>query len=484
MKSDRSSLRALPSVDRLLRDPAAAQLIERYPRRLVTEAMREVLDAVRSSARSRAAAELPGPSDLIRRVSERLSAISLARLRPVVNATGVVLHTNLGRACLAPEAVAAVAAVAAQSSNLEYELGPGRRGERDVHVEEHLCAITGAEAATVVNNNAAAILLALDTLAGGREVVVSRGELIEIGGSFRIPEIIAKSGAKLHAVGTTNRTHPYDYERAIGTDTALLLKVHTSNYRVVGFTAEVELPALVELGRKHGLPVMEDLGSGALVDLTAYGLPKEPVVSDRLRMGASVVSFSGDKLLGGPQAGILVGGQGTIEAMRRNPLKRALRCDKLTLAALEATLRLYRTAPDLTAALPTLRALTRPLADIDRIARAACVSLQAILGPDYHVAIIDAETEIGSGALPTETLPSRAVAISHDHIGPHEIAARFRGSDPPIIGRVHEGKFLLDMRCIGNPGEAVPDNQRRAREAPARAVGAEQQPRPSARDPS
>jgi L-seryl-tRNA(Ser) seleniumtransferase len=336
------------------------------------------------------------------------------------------------------------------------DLAGGERGERDHHIEEHLCALTGAEAAVAVNNNAAAVLLGLNTFADGREVIVSRGELVEIGGSFRIPEILAKSGARLREVGTTNRTHESDYERAIGADTALLLKVHPSNYRVEGFTAEVSLEQLLALGRARGLPVMEDLGSGALIDLADYGLPHEPLVSERVRLGVDVVTFSGDKVLGGPQAGILVGKRDTIEAIRRNPLKRALRCDKMTLAALEATLRLYRTNPNLAAVLPTLRLLTRPIAEMNAVASEAVPLVRRALGDGYDVEVVDAESQIGSGALPTRTLASRAMVISHPDVPAHQIAARFRAGDPPIIGRVHQDRFWLDLRCVEDAAHLVP----------------------------
>jgi L-seryl-tRNA(Ser) seleniumtransferase len=311
-----------------------------------------------------------------------------------------------------------------------------------------------------VNNNAAAVLLVLNTLAEGREVIVSRGELIEIGGSFRIPEILAKSGAVLREVGTTNRTHAADYARAIHERTGLLLKVHPSNYRIAGFTAEVPLATLVELGRRHGLPVMEDLGSGALADLRSYGLPHEPVVRERVDLGADVVTFSGDKLLGGPQAGLIVGRREAIERIRRNPLKRALRCDKLTLAALDATLRLYRTAPDLVSVLPTLRLLTRSTTDLEAVGRQAMTGIAAVLGEDFRIDLVDSNCEIGSGAQPTETLPSKAIVITHPDIGPLEIAAQFRNSDPPILGRVHDDRFWLDLRCITDPTELVPNTPR------------------------
>jgi L-seryl-tRNA(Ser) seleniumtransferase len=455
MSARTTALRALPAVDRLLRHPEAEKLAGRYPRDLIAQMLREALGEARAHLANGRVDAPPSDEELVRAAASRLAARLASSLRPVVNASGVVLHTNLGRAALAPQALEAVRA-AAGASNLEYDLATGSRSDRDFHVEEHLRALAGAEAATAVNNNAAAVLLALDTLAEGREVVVSRGELIEIGGSFRIPEILAKSGALMREVGTTNRTHPSDYERALGPQTALLLKVHPSNYRIEGFTADVPLRVLVELGGRHGLPVMEDLGSGALVDLSRWGLPREPVVADSVRCGADVVTFSGDKLLGGPQAGLLVGRREAIERMRRNPLKRALRCDKMTLAALEATLRLYGTAPDLAAAIPTLRALTRGLDELERLGRAVLPLLAAALGAEYRLELVAAESRIGSGAQPTETIPSRAIAIAHPSIGPLEVAARFRAAHPPIVGRVHDDRFCLDLRCIERPEEIVP----------------------------
>jgi L-seryl-tRNA(Ser) seleniumtransferase len=456
MTNRTAALRSLPSVDQMLRHPQMLALLDRYSRGLVTDVVRERLDQIRADLGKGVIDRVPSDADLIAQVADRLRTSAEPSLQPVVNATGVVLHTNLGRAVLAPEAVQAMVSVAQCPSSLEYDLDGGGRGDRDTHVETQLCELTGAEAATAVNNNAAAVLLALNTLAEGREVIVSRGELIEIGGSFRIPEILAKSGAVLREVGTTNRTHAADYEKAINERTGLLLKVHPSNYRIAGFTAEVPLEALVELGRKHGLPVMEDLGSGALVDLQAYGLPHEPVVRERVQLGADVVTFSGDKLLGGPQAGLVVGRREIVDRVRRNPLKRALRCDKLTLAALDATLRLHRTSPDLAAALPTLRSLTRPIADLEVTGRQALGRIAQALGDDYQVELVDSQSEIGSGAQPTETLPSKAIVITHPSIGPLEIAARFRHNDPPILGRVHDDRFWLDLRCVEDPNDLVP----------------------------
>jgi L-seryl-tRNA(Ser) seleniumtransferase len=450
-------LRALPSVDRLLATAEAQELLARLPRPLVTDALRAVLDDRRQVLR-----RAVGPAgsieavELVRQAARRLDLLSRPALVPVVNATGVLVHTNLGRAPLPEEVVAAIAAAARGPVALEYDLERGRRGERDDLVAGDLAALTGAPAATVVNNNAAAVVLVLNTLAEGREVIVSRGELIEIGGSFRIPEILAKSGARLREVGTTNRTHLDDYRAAIGAETAVLLKIHTSNYRIVGFTSAVGLEDLVALGRERGLPVIEDLGSGALVDLAVLGLPKEPVVRERVAAGADLVTFSGDKLLGGPQAGIIAGRADLVARVRANPLRRALRPGKLALAGLAATLRVYRTAPDLARAFPVLRAACRSLESIEETAYEAAELLARALGPAYRVALVESECEIGSGALPDARLPSRALALTHASEGPDAIAARFRAADPPIIGRIRDGAFLLDVRAVFDAAVLVP----------------------------
>jgi L-seryl-tRNA(Ser) seleniumtransferase len=460
MASQAELLRTIPSVDRVLSCTAARPLLARFQRAYVIEAIRAVLeDARREMVAERRPA--PAPEEVVARALERMTAQQPLALRPVVNATGVVLHTNFGRALLATEAIDALTQVAAHATNLEYDLVRGERGDRDDLISDDLCALTGAEAATVVNNNAAAVLLALNTLAEGREVIVSRGELIEIGGSFRIPDVMAKSGALLREVGTTNRTHADDYAAALSAQTALLLKVHTANYRIVGFTSDVSLETLVGIGHARNLPVMEDLGSGALIDLSAYGLPKEPVVAERIRMGADVVTFSGDKLLGGPQAGLIVGRREWIARIKRNPLKRALRCDKLTLAALAATLRLYRMAPDLRTALPTLRWLTRSLPDMEAVGQMALPALRAALGQGFVVELVGSESEIGSGALPIENLPTRAISITHRNVGADDIASRFRSADPPIIGRIQAGRFLLDLRGIFEPSDLVPHRSQR-----------------------
>jgi L-seryl-tRNA(Ser) seleniumtransferase len=362
----------------------------------------------------------------------------------------------LGRALLPQAAIDAMLTVADRPINLEYDLAAGKRGKREETLQNLLIDLTGAEAATVVNNNAAAVLLGLHTLAEGKEVIVSRGELIEIGGAFRIPEIMAKSGAVLREVGATNRTHPPDYENAVNEKTALLLKVHTSNYKIVGFTAEVTLEQLVALGKKHRLPVMEDLGSGAFVDLSNYGLPKEPIVAERIQAGADVVTFSGDKILGGPQAGLIVGKRELIARMNRNHLQRALRCGKLTLAALEATLRRYRQSPNIVEEIPTLRAFTRPLEEIRKMSEVLLPELQKALGAEFELRLEESTAQIGSGALPTEELPTLVVTIEHQKMSANSIAQKFRAANPPIIGRINNDRFLLDLRCIFNANDLIP----------------------------
>ena len=451
-------LRELPGVDRLLAHERAHALLARFSRAYVLQQCRDVLDELRAEIRNGHAVAVGGlgEASILARIEDRIGAARELGLTRVVNATGTVLHTNLGRALLAKEATDAVCRASAAAVNLEYDLVRGERGRREQVIEELLVDLTGAEAATVVNNNAAAVLLALNTLARGKEVVVSRGELIEIGGAFRIPDIMERSGAILKEVGTTNRTHPADYERAITERTGLLLKVHTSNYRIVGFVAEVSLTELVAIGKRRGVPVMEDLGSGALVDLSQYGLPKEPVVAERISLGADVVTFSGDKLLGGPQAGLVVGTATCLNQLSSNPLHRALRCGKLTIAALEATLKLYRESADFAARIPTLQAFVRPLAEMETIGRRVIPALNDVLGPGFHASLEDGMSQVGSGALPTEELPTKVVAVTHDRLEAHRIAERFRGARPPIIGRVKDDRFLLDLRTIFEPEDLIP----------------------------
>ncbi len=461
MKPETNLLRELPSVDRVMSHPAAAPLLERFSRPFVTDTLRDLIDELRQVIKS--GHDLPPDrlhdESIITDLEKKLAVTTRPGMVRVVNASGTILHTNLGRALLSEAAAEAVGLVARHPVNLEFDLRQGKRGRREAAIESLLRELTGAEAAAVVNNNAAAVLLGLNSMAEGKNVIVSRGELIEIGGSFRIPEVMAKSGAVLREVGTTNRTHPRDYAEAIDENTGLLLKVHTSNYRVVGFAAEVELKDLVAIGRERGVPVMEDLGSGALVDLAALGLPREPLVAERVAMGADVVTFSGDKILGGPQAGLMAGRKVWIERMNRNPLKRALRCDKLTLAALEATLRSYVQSPDLLSEIPTLRAFSRPLDEIEEDGRKVMPRLRERLGPDYELELADSTCQIGSGALPTEEIPSKGIAVRSHAMSADDVARVFRQADPPVIGRINNDRFILDLRSAGDPESLVPNFQ-------------------------
>jgi L-seryl-tRNA(Ser) seleniumtransferase len=435
-----------------------APSLERFSREYITQQCRATLDELRRAIHHGtppAAGDLDEAS-ILARLEQRIAADSESKLHRVVNATGTILHTNLGRALLPHQAVRALTEAAEHTVNLEYDLSRGERGQREHLIEELLRDLTGAEAGTVVNNNAAAVLLGLNTLAEGKEVIVSRGELIEIGGAFRLPEIMAKSGAILKEVGTTNRTHPEDYEKAIGERTALLLKVHTSNYRIVGFSSEVGLTQLVAIGKKHHIPVMEDLGSGALLDLSRFGLPKEPVVAEQLALGADLVTFSGDKVLGGPQAGLMVGKQPCVSQIVKNPLHRALRCGKLTIAALEATLRLYRQSARPAEEIPTLKAFSRTLADIEALAALVLPALRKELGDGFRLSLEDSTAQIGSGALPTAEVPTKVIAIAHTRIDAERIAERFRQAHPPILGRISEDRFLLDLRTVFDPQELIP----------------------------
>jgi len=442
----------MPPVDECLRaienGPHAQGLSRAHLKRLVQQALDGLRADVMAQRTSGSDDRSAMTAEIVKRVELALAADEPA-VKPLVNATGVVLHTNLGRALLAEPAIEAIEQAARAPLNLEFNLQTGERGDRDDLVEPQLCALTGAEAATVVNNNAAAVLLVLNTLAAGREVIVSRGELIEIGGAFRIPDVMSRSGARLREVGTTNRTHRADYANAIGPDTALLMKVHPSNYRVVGFTSEVELKELAELGREQGIDVVEDLGAGALIDLSQFGLPHEPVVADRIAAGASIVTFSGDKLLGGPQSGLIVGRRALIDRLKANPLKRALRCDKLTLAALDATLRIYLRSGDIADAIPTLRLLGRKPSELRTVATQACQIILERLGSAFKVEVTDSTSEIGSGAMPAESLTSVAVTITHPSVSPEAIAAMFRRAR--IIGRISDDAFHLDMRTIEDP---------------------------------
>ena len=452
--ADKSELyRRLPSVDELLRLPDVACLVERGGHAAVAEAARSVLGRVReeiAAGRLNAAGVDLAISGLAEAVGRQLRQALQPSLRSVINAAGVVLHTNLGRAPLGSAALDHLREVAATYSNLEFDIVQGERGKRDVHVQRLFAQLFGSVApepvsTVVVNNNAAAVLLGLNTLAEGGEVIVSRGELVEIGGSFRIPEVMAKSGALLREVGTTNRTRIGDYERAINEKTRLLLRVHRSNFQITGFTEQPGLSELVDLGRKRGIPVMEDLGSGALVDLRSLGISGEPGVADSLRAGVDVVTYSGDKLLGGPQAGMLSGHRELIARIRSNPLFRALRVDKLTYAALEATLFAYvRQDHD---AIPALRMLRLSREEIQRRAEAIKKTLQSEKGR-LGMEMVDGQSVIGGGAAPAASLPTRLLAVTCAGLSADELAARLRACEPPVVARVEDGRLLLDLRTV------------------------------------
>ena len=447
------ALASLPSVDRLLRHRDAEPLIPLRGRAAVTDAIRRVLSAARADVAAGRTITEVGESVLLDRVARHLAAEARPSMRPVFNLTGTVLHTNLGRAPLPDDAVEAIRVAALRPTNIEFELDSGGRGDRDDHVEATLCRLTGAEAATVVNNNAAAVLLALNTLALRREVPTSRGELIEIGGSFRIPEIMTRAGCRLREVGTTNRVHLRDYAEAIGPRTGVVMKVHTSNYAIVGFTSNVPESELARLCHDRGVPFAVDLGSGMLVDLRRYGLPHEPTPSEALANGADIVTFSGDKLLGGPQAGIIVGRAALIERIKRNPLKRALRVDKLTIAALSAVLVLYRDPDRLAERLPVLRLLTRPLTDIRTMADRLEPMVAAAVGELAPVEVVSCDSQIGSGALPIQTIASAGLALRplpgrRTGTTLQRIAAAFRSLPVPVIGRIQDNAFILDLRCL------------------------------------
>ncbi len=446
-------LRQLPSVDGLAQACQQQNGAGSPHSALLLEAAREVLERKRGQILSASTPEELSAIDLRAEtlqaeVSDWLNRSRQPQFRRIINATGVILHTNLGRALLSRMAVENVARLASHYSNLEYDLERGQRGDRYVAVVGLLRRLTGAEDALVVNNNAAAVLLALQALAAGREVVVSRGELIEIGGSFRIPDIMRSSGALLQEVGTTNKTHLSDYQRAISERTALLLKVHTSNYRIIGFTEAVSREALVQLGNESQLPVMEDLGSGNLIDLAAYGLEREPTVPEVVRAGVDVVTFSGDKLLGGPQAGIIVGKKRYVEGLKRHPLNRALRIDKLTLAALEATLRHYLNPAAAVRDIPTLRMITAPVQEVNRRAQRLLRQLKGVIASHCSIGVQADASEVGAGALPLTKIPTRVLRVRSALMSATAIEQRFRRYDPAVLGRIQQDTFLLDMRMV------------------------------------
>lgn len=450
-------MRVLPSVDRVLRE--APQLAERWGHERVAKTIRNTLDQVRTNWGEFAALD---KSELLKRVvsmvTARLEQESMSSLVGVFNLTGTVLHTNLGRASLPQAALDRVRAVAGTPVNLEYDLDTGKRGDRDDHVEDLLRELCGVEAATVVNNNAAAVLLVLNTLANGLEVPVSRGELVEIGGSFRIPEIMQSSGCILVETGTTNRTHLKDYKNAVNDKTALLLKVHTSNYEIRGFAHSVAETDLAELAHQHGLSLFIDLGSGNLVDFSAFDLPDEPTVAQVVKGGADVVSFSGDKLLGGPQCGIIAGKRELITRMKNNPLKRALRVDKITLVALSEVLQLYRNPARLAQELPTLTALTRTPDEIRTQAERLAPVITEALAPRYGVTVSECSSQVGSGALPVDTLPGyglRISAVDGSDEAIRLLAESMRRLPVPVIGRINQGAYFLDLRCLDREEEFI-----------------------------
>ena len=457
----RAAASDIPSLDRLLRDPAFAPLLDGHGQTRVAAALRARLGALRQAAlENRLRHDALAPGALAADVGRALEEGARSRLRSVFNLTGTVLHTNLGRATLPEQALEPVMRALTTPVALEFDLGRGARGDRDELVEDLLCELTGAEAATVVNNNAAAVLLMLNALANRREVVVSRGELVEIGGAFRIPDIMTRAGAKLVEVGTTNRTHPADYENAVGPRTAMLMKVHCSNYAISGFTRSVDVAGVAEIAGRHGVPVGVDLGSGTLVDPARWGLPHEPTVRQAIEAGADLVTFSGDKLLGGPQAGLIVGRADLIKKIRRNPLKRALRVGKLTLAALEPVLALYRSPELLPERLSALRLMLRPQAAMQAQAARLKTPLQQALGPEWNVEDCAMSSQIGSGAMPVESLPSWGLCLRHAGTGGsgralERLARRLRELPQPVIGRIGDDALWLDLRCLEEGDEAA-----------------------------
>lgn len=443
-----AKLRELPSVSVVLDE--MADDISQHGHQAVTKVVRGHLSLLREQLQLGEIADVATDS-VLSAVRQALNGLNHSSLIPVFNLTGIVLHSNLGRATLAESAITAMAEVASGASTLEYDIAEGKRGDRDSHIEAIICELTGAEAATVVNNNAAAVLLTLNTLALHKSVPVSRGELVEIGGSFRVPDIMSRSGCRLVEVGTTNRTHLTDYANAIDGETALLMRVHTSNYRIEGFTKAVPESELADLTAQHDIPFIVDMGCGNLIDLKKLGLPHEATAQDTLRNGADLVLFSGDKLLGGPQAGIIAGNKSLVAKIKKNPIKRALRLDKMTLAALEATLQLYRNPDALASQLPTLRLLTRSEADVRRQAKRLCDPVADALDKDFAVEIASVSSQIGSGSFPVEVLPSAGLAISSKTGEDAELRAldrRLHELPKPIIGRISNGVLILDLRCL------------------------------------
>ena len=467
MKSETNAFKALPNTDFLLQSIELEEAVSTFGNTAVKLMIREELSLFRSkiSDNNQFAIDQILRDDFVEifceNVAKRLKNSSNTTLLPVINLTGTVVHTNLGRARLPKSAINAMTLVAGSASNLEYDLVSGKRGDRDSHLEKLLCEITGAESATIVNNNAAAVLLVLNTLASGSEAIISRGELVEIGGAFRIPDVMKSANCILKEVGTTNRTHLSDYESAIGTNTSVLMKVHTSNYEIKGFTNSIAELELGKLAHQRELHFVSDLGSGTLIDLTRYGLPREPTVRENLEKGADIVTFSGDKLLGGPQAGLIVGKKELVERIKRNPLKRALRVDKITIAALIEVLKLYMDPDRLVSRLPLLADLVRPIGEIDHLAGRLLPVFAEKLADVAEVSIEQCKSQIGSGALPLDLLESRALVLKplakkgETDARLQKLANSFRSLSTPIIGRLHDGRLIFDLRCLENESQIV-----------------------------
>ena len=450
-KKQQTLLRMLPGIDHIIELAKSEPFFDNIPKSVLARSARYVVENLRTAILN----DSPDITDknltdslFLENVKNSVQDAMKLKLRRTINATGVVVHTNLGRSPLADDAVENLLNIASRYSNLEFDLSKGTRGSRYSNVEDILCEISGAEAAMVVNNNAGAVFLCLETIARDKKIIVSRGELVEIGGSFRIPDVMAKSGGILKEVGTTNRTHLKDYESAIENDTGLLLKVHKSNYSIVGFTAEVSLEDLVALGARYQIPVMEDLGSGTFVDFSKYGLLKEPTVQESVAAGADVITFSGDKLLGGPQAGIIVGKKDLLNDIKKNPMTRALRIDKLTLAALESTLRYYRNIDTVMGSIPTLRMLSLPFDHIETNAKELGKMLENIGDTRMSVKLINLSSRAGGGALPLLNLPSKGVGVEIQGISANSIEEYLRNNDLPVIGRIEDDIFIMDLRTV------------------------------------
>jgi L-seryl-tRNA(Ser) seleniumtransferase len=451
MMDKRELYTMLPKIDQILSNKHVISLTKKIPREIVVEAIREEIEKLRELIKNDKIdrEELDFRlNNIIDTIKNNVYSKMSMKFKKVINGTGVVIHTNLGRSLISREVMDNVIELVTSYSNLEFNLEKGTRGSRYSHVEEILTRITGAEGALVVNNNAAAVLLILSSIAKNKEVIVSRGELVEIGGSFRVPDVMEQSGAKLVGVGTTNKTHLRDYENAIGEDTAALMKVHTSNYRILGFTASVSLEEIVKLGKEKGIPVIEDLGSGVLVDLSKYGLQYEPTVQESIKAGVDIVSFSGDKLLGGPQAGIILGRKKYIDIMKKNPLTRAIRVDKFTLSALEATLRLYLDESEAINKIPTLKMITMSLSEVEKKAKILETMLKEKLNNKLSIDVVDVFSQVGGGSMPLEEIPSKAVVIYSDKISTSIFERELRGFDTPIIVRVNKDRIYIDLRTI------------------------------------